>query len=352
MLCMQSPPQVGDEFTCCCSRILRNSASTGVSPQEWCHCGRYQRRSIQVLQKTRNTNKKRCNVKSTWDKLHIDYSTDHHPTQLHAANDIDCCVMTNFSLRKSVGKDLETWTNLKQYYVMFVFEFTWTHSRTTWTNSRQKVVKHRDGSPTGGTSRLWLSSSGKSSGTPAQWSMVATNKSIVVFSYPQWLFVRIRSRTIVQEHPKNGRPASWQHWSSNGKRKHSDWKTSSHGSSSDSTRERSEWPSSSSWQSLFSWPWRMGTSPQNTFPRASMTTKITSVCDGRPSFRHFCHLSFVEVFYSDPWTNLPDGPAAHHLISFHQRESRQKALEAISTSSTKGIAIICGRRRPLRGSHR
>ena len=30
--------------------------------------------------------------------------------------------------------------------------------------------------------------------------------------------------------------------------------------------------------------------------RASMTTKITSVCDGRPSFRHLCHLSFVVLF--------------------------------------------------------
>ena len=27
------------------------------------------------------------------NSLHIDYSTNNHPTQLHAANDIDCCFM-------------------------------------------------------------------------------------------------------------------------------------------------------------------------------------------------------------------------------------------------------------------
>ena len=29
--------------------------------------------------------------------------------------------------------------------------------------------------------------------------------------------------------------------------------------------------------------------------RASVTTKMTSVCDGRPSFRHLCHLSCFAV---------------------------------------------------------
>ena len=40
----------------------------------------------------------------------------------------------------------------------------------------------------------------------------------------------------------------------------------------------------------------MSTSPTRTFTSASMTTKITSVCDGRPSFRHFCPLSCVVLF--------------------------------------------------------
>ena len=92
--------------------------------------------------------------------------------------------------------------------------------------------------------------------------------------------------------------SSWQHWSSNETRERSDWKTSSVWSSSDSTRERSEWRSSSSWKSPFSWPWRM----RKTFPRTSMTTKITSVCYGQPPFHHFCHLSFFVVLF---WCERP-----------------------------------------------
>ena len=53
MLCIPFPPQAGNEFACCCSRVLRNSASTSVSLQGRCHCGRCQRCSIQVLQKAR-----------------------------------------------------------------------------------------------------------------------------------------------------------------------------------------------------------------------------------------------------------------------------------------------------------
>ena len=29
-------------------------------------------------------------------RLHIDYSTNNHPPQLHAANDLDCCLMADF----------------------------------------------------------------------------------------------------------------------------------------------------------------------------------------------------------------------------------------------------------------
>ena len=32
------------------------------------------------------------------NRLHIDCSTNNHPTQLHAANDIDCCFMAILSL--------------------------------------------------------------------------------------------------------------------------------------------------------------------------------------------------------------------------------------------------------------
>ena len=53
MLCVPSPPHVGVEFTCCCSRILRNNASISVSLQGWCHWRRCQRRSIQVRKSTK-----------------------------------------------------------------------------------------------------------------------------------------------------------------------------------------------------------------------------------------------------------------------------------------------------------
>ena len=36
-------------------------------------------------------------------KLHIDYSTNNHPTQLHTANDIDCCSMAILSWGEPAG---------------------------------------------------------------------------------------------------------------------------------------------------------------------------------------------------------------------------------------------------------
>ena len=59
-------------------RILRNNASTSVSLQSWCHCGRCQRSSMQT-QKNKNTKiytspqlplrKERRNVKPTWTPI-------------------------------------------------------------------------------------------------------------------------------------------------------------------------------------------------------------------------------------------------------------------------------------------
>ena len=37
------------------------------------------------------------------NRLHIDYSTNNPPTQLHAANDIDCCFLAILSWRKPAG---------------------------------------------------------------------------------------------------------------------------------------------------------------------------------------------------------------------------------------------------------
>ena len=50
--------------------------------------------------------KERCNVKSMRDthlkcKLHIDYSTNNHPPQLHTATDLDCCSMATLFMVKA-----------------------------------------------------------------------------------------------------------------------------------------------------------------------------------------------------------------------------------------------------------
>ena len=44
-------------------------------------------------------------------KLHIDYSTNNHPPQLHAADDLDCCFMATLSWRKPVGPRIP-WSNI------------------------------------------------------------------------------------------------------------------------------------------------------------------------------------------------------------------------------------------------
>ena len=36
-------------------------------------------------------------------RLHIDYSTNNHPPQLHAATDLDCCFMAILSWGKPAG---------------------------------------------------------------------------------------------------------------------------------------------------------------------------------------------------------------------------------------------------------
>ena len=78
---------------------------------------------------------------------------------------------------------------------------------------------------------------------------------------------------------------SWQQtmtWTSSSSSSWKEW-------NSDQTREGSDWRSSGSWPSPFS------DLTTRTLTRAFMTTKITSGCDGLPSFRHFCHLSCFAV---------------------------------------------------------
>ena len=48
------------------------------------------------------------------NRLHIDYSTKIHPSQLHAADDLDCCFMVILSWRKPVGPRFmrKLWSNI------------------------------------------------------------------------------------------------------------------------------------------------------------------------------------------------------------------------------------------------
>ena len=90
--------------------------------------------------------------------------------------------------------------------------------------------------------------------------------------------------------------SAWREWSSDKTRERSDWQSPAGWSSSDQTRERTDWELAdwdSSDEARRATAWQSPVSSTRTFTRASKTTKITSVCDVRPSFRHSCHLSFV-----------------------------------------------------------
>ena len=47
------------------------------------------------------------------NSLHIDYSTNNHPSQLYAADDLDCCFMAVLSWKKPVGPRImgKLWSN-------------------------------------------------------------------------------------------------------------------------------------------------------------------------------------------------------------------------------------------------
>ena len=47
-------------------------------------------------------------------RLHFDYSTNNHPSQVHAADDLDCCFVAILSRRKPVGPRImrKLWSNI------------------------------------------------------------------------------------------------------------------------------------------------------------------------------------------------------------------------------------------------
>ena len=111
MLCMPSPPQAGNEFACCCSRFFKTvlqqvyhfkvdviAGDANAAAYKY-----YKRQEHQDLHDSSvavmlREMQREVNTGHPFErKLHIDYSTNYHPTQLHAANDIDCCFMAIFS---------------------------------------------------------------------------------------------------------------------------------------------------------------------------------------------------------------------------------------------------------------
>ena len=56
------------------------------------------------------------------NRLHIDFSTKNHPTQLHAATDTDCCFVAVLSWRKTARPRIMR--TLEQSYAQSVYEFT------------------------------------------------------------------------------------------------------------------------------------------------------------------------------------------------------------------------------------
>ena len=237
-----------------------------------------------------------------WKQASHWLSTNNHPTQLHAANEIDCCFMAILSWWKPAGQRImrKPWSNLMSGLSMNLREQIAEPLEQT-ADKREKYRRHfarargwnpaEDGGgagfdrgryrSNGGTSRFWRSPIRESHGTPKHWSMVATNRSIMALSYPHdhsWGTVQELSFKNIEEakmqmlkkndggrsyanlqtsswswhQPMTWTSSSWQLWSSNETRERSDWKTSSDWSSSDSTRERAKCRSSSSWQSPFS----------------------------------------------------------------------------------------------------
>ena len=111
---MPSPPRVGNECTCFCSTVFQSSTSRSMSLLEM------PTRQHTSTTKSKSTKictilqlplcKERCHVRSIRyartfkSRLHIDYSTNNHSSQLRSASDLDCCFMAILSWRKP------TWT--------------------------------------------------------------------------------------------------------------------------------------------------------------------------------------------------------------------------------------------------
>ena len=208
--------------------------------------------------------------------LHIEYSTNNHATQLHAANDIDCCFMTLLSWRKAAGRRImiKLWSmpgksaNLRGQMAELPEQ-----------PADKKGEKHRRHFARAGSLKnrdLWLRPTDMScrfpilmtireepfknyrSRTSEKWKATEDKieeakkqkikKNDDERSYANW-----QTSSWSWHQPMTWTSSSWQQWSSDETRERSDCQPSAGWNSSDQTRERSEWRSAGSWQSPFSW---------------------------------------------------------------------------------------------------
>ena len=255
---------------------------------------------------------------------HIDYSTNNHPTQLHAANYIDF-------LSGHPSMERASWTpNHEKTLEQSQIE----ESNLSWGRQPSELAetKRTPQIPWWHLNIMTLANPGES------WNFKTVisgcDQQICPGTFQSsWPFVRNRSRTVVREHPKHGRPRRTRPKTSRNRRlteamMNEILPNGNHHLGHDNdlgilflaTLEfgRNAW---AFWLTTISWleqvgsnawafrmaivgflavtvlmQWRMSTSPTRTFTRASITTNITSVCDGRPSFRHFGHLFCIVLF--------------------------------------------------------
>ena len=266
------------------------------------------------------------------NKLHIDYSTNNHPTQLHAADDLDCCFMAILSWRKPAWARFtrKLSSDLKQNHAVTSREqlpelrerTNYPRRKRTEEISRERRIRaqlrataqpaHRDQEDATDpmvapqdydvhqsvrvlelqNSDPWLRPTDRSSHFPILMTIreepFKNNRSR---TSEKWKakFEEAKKQKIKKNddgrsnanwqksswswhQPMTWTSSSWQHWCSKKKRKHSDWKTSAGWSSPDWTRERNhQVPGSHRSHDRDEWVLHLWKHFQG-----SMTTKITS----------------------------------------------------------------------------
>ena len=187
-------------------------------------------------------------------KLHIAYSTNNHPTQLHEADDLACCFLATLSWRKPVGPRIlrKLWSNV------------------TWVSPKICVSKQTTKK---GSTKL------ESPGAPKQGPLVATNR----LSWHLPILITIR-----EEPSKNYRSRTTEKWKAKEakKQKINEW------NHTDKQRSSWSWQQPMTWTSSSSSSWQQWSSDQKRARsdwQPSARTHRVSVLDGDyrvPDSRH------------------------------------------------------------------